>query len=139
MVINEAEPEREDRDLACLTRGLAAGHQLRVPKILAFLIPEILSDLVLAGRNSSLLPPQLGKRGGRREEDARNAETPRNRNLAQGWAPEDGSGPFGWGVGPIRPSHRGRESGGSCQRLCGAHAAAHWETQYRGRFPEIRP
>jgi len=57
------------------------GFKLRVPKILAFLIPEILSDLVLAGR-SSLLPPLLGKREGRREEDAGNAETPRNRNLA---------------------------------------------------------
>ena len=79
---------------------------LRVPKILALLIPEILSDLVLAGRNSSLLPLLLGKRGGRREEDARNAETSRNRNLAQGGTPEDGSSSFGWSVCAIGPSHR---------------------------------
>src|SRR5207302_10650564 len=72
-------------------------------------------------------------------EGARNAETPRNRNLAQGWAPENGGGPFGWGVCPIRPSHRGRESGGPCQRLCGACTAAHRKTQCRGGFPEIRP
>src|SRR6516162_3987643 len=48
-------------------------NPVRVPKILAFLIPEILSDLVLGGRNSSLLPSLLGKREGRREEDAGNA------------------------------------------------------------------
>ena len=86
---------------------------MRVPEILAHLVPEILSDLVLAGANSSLRPPMLGQQAGRKEEDARNVETPRSRNLAQGGAREDGSGPFGWGVGPIRPSHRGRESGGS--------------------------
>jgi hypothetical protein len=67
---------------AILRNGRGYSYRmLRVPKILAFLIPEILSDLVLTGR-SSLLPPLLGKRGGRREEDAGNAETPRNRNLA---------------------------------------------------------
>src|SRR5262252_1209630 len=84
---------------------------LRVPKILAFLIPEILSEPVLAGRNSSLLPLLLGKREGRREEDARNAETSRNRNLDQGRASEDGSGSFGGSVCAIDPSHRRRKSG----------------------------
>src|SRR5215469_1219583 len=77
-------------------------------------VPEILSDLVLGGRNSSLLPSLLGKRGGRREEDAGNAETPRNRNLAQGRASENGSGSFGGGVCAIGPSYRGRESGCRC-------------------------
>src|SRR5215469_12906489 len=47
-------------------REPSRSFELGVPKILAFLIPEILSDLVLAGRNSSLLPSLLGKREGRR-------------------------------------------------------------------------
>ena len=53
---------------------------MSVPKNLAFLIPEILARLAVAGRARTLPVPPVGRPVGRREEDVRNAKATRSRD-----------------------------------------------------------
>jgi hypothetical protein len=57
---------------------------MSVPKNLAFLIPEILPRLALAGRAKTLPVLPVGSPGGRREEDVRNAKATRSRDSVEG-------------------------------------------------------
>src|SRR5437016_4247071 len=64
MVITEAVPAREDRDLACLTRGLAADHQpdvWHVKQHTKSACPSVLIDSIVHNAEGTRSVPFLGR------------------------------------------------------------------------------
>src|SRR5580700_3795174 len=88
---------------------------LSVPKNLAFLIPEILARLAIAGRARTLPVPPVGRPGGRREEDVRNAKTTRSRDSVEGQPLQGRSGSSGGSFPTFGQPHCGRSPSRSCR------------------------
>src|SRR5438445_3844045 len=88
---------------------------LSVPKNLAFLIPEILARLAVAGRARTLSVPPVGKPAGRREEDVRNAKASRSRDSVEGRSLQGRSGPSGGSFPSFGQPHCGRSPSCSCR------------------------